>query len=144
MFHRRRCRLVPRWVVLGSTLDVWAVVVSLPTVTTTTVVMEALLAFLAANIELVYVLILSVIVGIEVISKVPSVLHTPLMSGANAIHGVVLIGAIVVFGNTSPSNTAAMVLGFLAVVLGTLNVVGGFVVTDRMLEMFAHRRQEQQ
>ncbi|KXB97270.1 MAG: NAD(P) transhydrogenase subunit alpha [Chlorobiota bacterium] len=106
--------------------------------------MEALLAFLAANIELVYVLILSVIVGIEVISKVPSVLHTPLMSGANAIHGVVLIGAIIVLGNASPSNTAAMVLGFLAVVLGTLNVVGGFVVTDRMLEMFAHRRQEQQ
>lgn len=114
------------------------------TVTTTTVAMEALLAFLAANIELVYVLILSVIVGIEVISKVPSVLHTPLMSGANAIHGVVLIGAIIVLGNASPSNTAAMVLGFLAVVLGTLNVVGGFVVTDRMLEMFAHRRREQQ
>lgn|GEM_PF-247114 len=144
MFHRRRCRLVPRWVVLSSALEVWGVVVSLPTVTTTTVVMEALLAFLAANIELVYVLILSVIVGIEVISKVPSVLHTPLMSGANAIHGVVLIGAIIVLGNASPSNTAAMVLGFLAVVLGTLNVVGGFVVTDRMLEMFAHRRQEQQ
>lgn len=144
MFHRRRCRLVPRWVVLSSALEVWGVVVSLPTVTTTTVVMEALLAFLAANIELVYVLILSVIVGIEVISKVPSVLHTPLMSGANAIHGVVLIGAIIVLGNASPSNTAAMVLGFLAVVLGTLNVVGGFVVTDRMLEMFAHRRREQQ
>ncbi|GIV57042.1 MAG: hypothetical protein KatS3mg040_1810 [Candidatus Kapaibacterium sp.] len=144
MFHRWRCRLVPRWVVLGSTLDVWAVVVSLPTVTTTTVVMEALLVFLAANIELVYVLILSVIVGIEVISKVPSVLHTPLMSGANAIHGVVLIGAIIVLGHASPSNTTAMVLGFLAVVLGTLNVVGGFVVTDRMLEMFAHRRREQQ
>lgn len=105
--------------------------------------MESLLAFLAANIELVYVLVLSVIVGIEVISKVPSVLHTPLMSGANAIHGVVLIGAIIVLGNASPSNTAAMVLGFLAVVLGTLNVVGGFVVTDRMLEMFAHRRREQ-
>jgi NAD(P) transhydrogenase subunit alpha len=144
MFHRRFSRVVPGLVVLGSALDVWAVVVSLPTVTTTTVAMEALLAFLAANIELVYVLILSVIVGIEVISKVPSVLHTPLMSGANAIHGVVLIGAIIVLGNASPSNTAAMVLGFLAVVLGTLNVVGGFVVTDRMLEMFAHRRQEQQ
>lgn len=144
MFHRRFSRVVPGLVVLGSALDVWAVVVSLPTVTTTTVAMEALLAFLAANIELVYVLILSVIVGIEVISKVPSVLHTPLMSGANAIHGVVLIGAIIVLGNASPSNTAAMVLGFLAVVLGTLNVVGGFVVTDRMLEMFAHRRREQQ
>ncbi len=106
--------------------------------------MASLLAFLAANIELVYVLILSVIVGIEVISKVPSVLHTPLMSGANAIHGVVLIGAIIVLGNASPSNTTAMVLGFLAVVLGTLNVVGGFVVTDRMLEMFAQRRRDKQ
>jgi NAD(P) transhydrogenase subunit alpha len=93
------------------------------------------------NIELVYVLILSVIVGIEVISKVPSVLHTPLMSGANAIHGVVLIGAIIVLGHASPTNTLAMVLGFFAVVLGTLNVVGGFVVTDRMLEMFSKRKQ---
>jgi NAD(P) transhydrogenase subunit alpha len=101
----------------------------------------ALLSWIAVNIELVYVLILSVIVGIEVISKVPSVLHTPLMSGANAIHGVVLIGAIIVLGHASPTNTLAMVLGFFAVVLGTLNVVGGFVVTDRMLEMFSKRKQ---
>jgi NAD(P) transhydrogenase subunit alpha len=103
--------------------------------------MDSLLSWIAVNIELVYVLILSVIVGIEVISKVPSVLHTPLMSGANAIHGVVLIGAIIVLGHASPTNTLAMVLGFFAVVLGTLNVVGGFVVTDRMLEMFSKRKQ---
>jgi len=103
--------------------------------------MDSLLSWIAVNIELVYVLILSVIVGIEVISKVPSVLHTPLMSGANAIHGVVLIGAIIVLGHASPTNTLAMVLGFFAVVLGTLNVVGGFVVTDRMLEMFSKHKQ---
>jgi NAD(P) transhydrogenase subunit alpha len=110
-------------------------------VTTFLVTMDSLLSWIAVNIELVYVLILSVIVGIEVISKVPSVLHTPLMSGANAIHGVVLIGAIIVLGHASPTNTLAMVLGFFAVVLGTLNVVGGFVVTDRMLEMFSKRKQ---
>jgi len=77
-----------------------------------------------------------IFVGVEVIGNVPAVLHTPLMSGANAIHGVVIIGAIIVMLNTEASNTLALVLGFLAVLLGTLNVVGGFVVTDRMLEMF--------
>ena len=86
--------------------------------------------------EMVYVIILSIILGIQVIESVPAVLHTPLMSGANAIHGVVIIGAIIIMGNASPDNIAALVLGFFAVVLGTLNVVGGFVVTDRMLEMF--------
>jgi NAD(P) transhydrogenase subunit alpha len=101
--------------------------------------MESLVTFLGTHIEMVYVLILSIFVGIEVIAKVPSVLHTPLMSGANAIHGVVLIGAIIVLGNASPENVAAQILGFVAVVLGTLNVVGGFVVTDRMLEMFRNR-----
>lgn len=75
-----------------------------------------------------------VFVGIELIGHVPSVLHTPLMSGANAIHGVVIIGSIIVMGQAE--STPALILGFLAVVLGTLNVVGGFVVTDRMLEMF--------
>lgn len=104
--------------------------------------MESLISFLGAHIEMVYVLILSILVGVEVISKVPSVLHTPLMSGANAIHGVVLIGAIIVLGHASPDNAAAMVLGFVAVVLGTLNVVGGFVVTDRMLEMFSNHRHQ--
>ena len=80
------------------------------------------------------IVILSIFLGIEVISHVPAVLHTPLMSGANAIHGVVIVGAIIVMGHAE--TTSALILGFLAVLLGTLNVVGGFVVTDRMLEMF--------
>jgi H+-translocating NAD(P) transhydrogenase subunit alpha len=92
--------------------------------------------FLTDNINMVYVLILSIFVGIEVIGKVPSVLHTPLMSGANAIHGVVIIGAIIVMLQAGESEIPVLALGFIAVILGTLNVVGGFVVTDRMLEMF--------
>ena len=80
------------------------------------------------------VFVLAAFVGIEVVSKVPSILHTPLMSGSNAIHGIVLVGALVVMGEAH--GTAQLVLGFLAVFLATLNVVGGFVVTDRMLEMF--------
>ena len=89
---------------------------------------------------MVYFVILSIFVGVEVIGGVPSVLHTPLMSGANAIHGVVIVGAIYVLLNVDPSNMLAMALGFLAVLLGTLNVVGGFVVTDRMLEMFKKKK----
>ena len=77
---------------------------------------------------------LMIFVGVELIGHVPSVLHTPLMSGANAIHGVVIIGSIIVMGQAE--STISLVLGFWAVVLGTVNVVGGFVVTDRMLEMF--------
>lgn len=96
--------------------------------------------WIALNQQTIYIVILMVFVGIEVISRVPSVLHTPLMSGANAIHGVVIIGAIIVMGKAETSNYAALILGFLAVVLGTLNVVGGFVVTDRMLEMFKSKR----
>ena len=92
---------------------------------------------------MIYLVILMVFVGIEVIGRVPSVLHTPLMSGANAIHGVVVIGAIIVMGETESNNYGALVLGFLAVVLGTLNVVGGFVVTDRMLEMFKSKKENQ-
>jgi proton-translocating NAD(P)+ transhydrogenase subunit alpha len=98
--------------------------------------MEALLAFAYDNMDMIYIVILSIILGIEVIESVPAVLHTPLMSGANAIHGVVVVGAIIIMGKASPDNTLALILGFLAVILGTLNVVGGFVVTDRMLEMF--------
>ncbi|MEO6883295.1 MAG: NAD(P) transhydrogenase subunit alpha [Bacteroidia bacterium] len=98
--------------------------------------MEHIISFFGIHIQLLYILILSIFVGIEVIGKVPSVLHTPLMSGANAIHGVVIVGAILVMLDADPTNILALSLGFLAVVLGTLNVVGGFVVTDRMLEMF--------
>lgn len=84
------------------------------------------------------IFILSVFVGVEVISKVSSTLHTPLMSGANAIHGIILIGAILVAG-TADSN-GALIVGLIAVVLATVNMVGGFVVTDRMLEMFSGRK----
>ncbi|MFM8569552.1 MAG: NAD(P) transhydrogenase subunit alpha [Candidatus Kapaibacterium sp.] len=101
--------------------------------------MNDILLFISRHIEMIYIVILSIFVGIEVISKVPAVLHTPLMSGANAIHGVVIIGALIVMGHTDPSNISGMVLGFIAVVLGTLNVVGGFVVTDRMLERFKQK-----
>ena len=80
------------------------------------------------------VFVLAAFVGYEVISKVPSVLHTPLMSGSNAIHGIILVGTMLVLGEAH--GAAQLTLGFLAVVLATLNVVGGFVVTDRMLEMF--------
>jgi len=90
--------------------------------------------------EYLTVFILSVFVGIEVISKVPSILHTPLMSGSNAIHGVILVGAMLVLGQAT--TTPETILGVLAVFLATLNVVGGFVVTDRMLEMFKGKPQE--
>lgn len=98
--------------------------------------MEQILEFFLAHKVMIYMLVLSIFVGVEVISKVPAVLHTPLMSGANAIHGVVIVGAIIVMGQAKSDDTLSLILGFLAVILGTLNVVGGFVVTDRMLEMF--------
>ena len=84
------------------------------------------------------IFILSVFVGIEVISKVSSTLHTPLMSGANAIHGVILLGAIIVTGSTD--NDVALVVGLVAIVLAAVNMVGGFVVTDRMLQMFTRKK----
>lgn len=102
--------------------------------------MESILNWLHTHIEIIYIVILSVFLGIEVIGRVPSVLHTPLMSGANAIHGVVIIGAIIVMGRVEPGSYVALIIGFLAVILGTLNVVGGFVVTDRMLEMFKKKK----
>jgi len=80
------------------------------------------------------IFVLAAFVGYEVVSKVPSILHTPLMSGSNAIHGIILVGTMLVLGQAH--GAAQLTLGFLAVVLATLNVVGGFVVTDRMLEMF--------
>lgn len=89
--------------------------------------------------NLVTVFVLAAFVGFEVISKVPSILHTPLMSGTNAIHGVVLVGSIIVLGHAN--GVLELTLGFVAVVLATVNVVGGFVVTDRMLEMFKGRQQ---
>ena len=89
---------------------------------------------------MIYIFILLIFVGIEVIGHVPAVLHTPLMSGANALSGVVIVGAILVMLDTDPDNLLALALGFVAIVLGILNVVGGFVVTDRMLEMFKKKK----
>jgi len=100
--------------------------------------MEEILKFFLEYKEAIFVIILSIFLGIEVISHVPAVLHTPLMSGSNAIHGVVIIGAIIVMGHAQA--TLSLVFGFIAVILGTLNVVGGFVVTDRMLEMFKKKK----
>src|ERR1051325_1409455 len=96
--------------------------------------MQDLYLFFLKHYQLITIVILSIFLGIEVISRVPSVLHTPLMSGANAIHGVVIIGAIIVMGSAPADDYLALILGFLAVILGTLNVVGGFVVTDRRSE----------
>jgi H+-translocating NAD(P) transhydrogenase subunit alpha len=84
------------------------------------------------------IFILSVFVGIEVISKVSSTLHTPLMSGANAIHGVILLGAIIVTGSTD--NNLALAVGLVAIVLAAVNMIGGFLVTDRMLQMFVRKK----
>lgn len=100
--------------------------------------MEEILKFFLEYKEMIFIIILSIFLGIEVISHVPAVLHTPLMSGSNAIHGVVIIGAIIVMGHAE--STLSLIFGFIAVILGTLNVVGGFVVTDRMLEMFKKKK----
>ena len=87
------------------------------------------------TLAMIYIFILAIFTGVEVISRVPTVLHTPLMSGANAIHGIVLIGGVILLGYAG-DNDVQLALGIIAVIFGTLNVVGGFVVTDRMLEMF--------
>jgi NAD(P) transhydrogenase subunit alpha len=100
--------------------------------------MNEIFQFISAHQLMIYLIILMIFVGVELIEKVPSVLHTPLMSGANAIHGVIIIGSIIVMGQAE--NVFATILGFIAVCLGTLNVVGGFVVTDRMLEMFKKKK----
>jgi H+-translocating NAD(P) transhydrogenase subunit alpha len=95
-------------------------------------------ARMSEDMALLTIFVLSCFVGFEVISKVSTVLHTPLMSGANAIHGVILVGAIIATGQTE--GTAGLVLGLVAILLATLNLVGGFVVTDRMREMFGRGR----
>ena len=102
--------------------------------------MEALLHFIGENLLMVYILTFAVFLGMEVISKVPTVLHTPLMSGANAISGVVVIGAILLIRQASADNYLVLILGFLGIALGMVNVVGGFAVTDRMLDMFKKKK----
>src|SRR5213592_4842174 len=106
--------------------------------------MNSLLNWITVNQQIIYIVILMIFVGIEVIGRVPSVLHTPLMSGANAIHGVVIIGAIIVMGKDEDDNYLALKLGYIAVVLGTLNVVGVFVVTERTLKMIKKKPKKQE
>ena len=102
--------------------------------------MDLILSFLTENIVMIYILVLAVFLGMEVISKVPTVLHTPLMSGANAISGVVIIGAIILIRNSEPDNYFVLIIGFFGIVMATINVVGGFAVTNRMLEMFKKKK----
>ncbi len=92
------------------------------------------------NILFIYLLIFTIVLGFEIISKVPTVLHTPLMSGANAVSGVVILGAILLIRQSEADDYVSLSLGFIGVVLGMLNAVGGFVVTDRMLEMFKKKK----
>ncbi len=102
--------------------------------------MASVATFFIENQEMIFLVILAIFLGVEVISNVPAILHTPLMSGSNAISGVVIMGAIIVIGYANPDDTLSLVFGLLAVVLGTLNVVGGFAVTGRMLAMFKKRK----
>ena len=102
--------------------------------------MEQAIQFLGDNLTMVYLLVFASYLGMEIISKVPTVLHTPLMSGANAVSGVVIIGAIILIRQADPADYAVMILGVLGIILATINVVGGYAVTDRMLEMFKKRK----
>ena len=103
--------------------------------------MESVLQFFYANKEAIFIIALTIFLGLEVISNVPSVLHTPLMSGANAISGVIIIGGIILVGHADITTlNLNLVLGIFAILFGTLNVAGGFVVTDRMLEMFKKKK----
>ncbi len=102
--------------------------------------MESIFLFFDENLLLIYLLIFTIILGFELISNVPTILHTPLMSGANAISGVVIIGAILLIRNADPTDYLTLSLGALGVVLGSINVVGGFAVTNRMLKMFNKKK----
>lgn len=102
--------------------------------------MDSIIQFITDNIEMLYILVFAIYLGMEIISKVPTVLHTPLMSGANAISGVVVIGAIILIRNTEPGNYLMLVIGMLGIALATINVIGGFAVTDRMLHMFKKKK----
>ena len=94
------------------------------------------------DINLLTIFILAIFVGNEVISKVPSILHTPLMSGANAISGIVILGAVILIRNTSPDNYTVLVLASIALFVGSINVFGGFLVTNRMLSMFSKKNKK--
>lgn len=102
--------------------------------------MNEILNFLSDNLDVIYILTFAIFLGFEVISKIPTVLHTPLMSGSNAISGVVLIGAILLIRVTEPTNYITLIVATLGIILGTINLVGGFAVTHRMLEMFKKKK----
>ena len=102
--------------------------------------MDYIMQFIIDNIEMLYILVFAIFLGMEVIGKVPTVLHTPLMSGANAISGVVVIGAIILIRNADPVNYLILIIGMLGIALATVNVIGGFAVTDRMLQMFKKKK----
>ena len=102
--------------------------------------MNSVIQFITENIEMLYILVFAIYLGMEIISKVPTVLHTPLMSGANAISGVVVIGAIILIRNANPTDYLMLTIGMLGIALATINVIGGFAVTDRMLQMFKKKK----
>tara|TARA_B100001027_G_C16154085_1_gene279502 strand:+ start:220 stop:537 length:318 start_codon:yes stop_codon:yes gene_type:complete len=102
--------------------------------------MSEIINFLIQNEVLIYLLLFTVLLGFEVISKVPSVLHTPLMSGANAISGIVILGAIILIRSTDSENYFTLVIASVALFIGSINVFGGFFVTNRMLEMFNKKK----
>ncbi len=102
--------------------------------------MEQAIQFLGENTNMVYLLVFASFLGMEIISKVPTVLHTPLMSGANAISGVVIIGAIILIRQAEPTDYLVMLFGVLGIILAAINVVGGYAVTDRMLDMFKKKK----
>jgi H+-translocating NAD(P) transhydrogenase subunit alpha len=104
--------------------------------------MEIITQFITENVVMIYILALGIFLGMEVISKVPTVLHTPLMSGANAVSGVVIIGAIWLIRNAEPDNYFVLIIGFFGIALATINVVGGFAVTNRMLQMFKKKKKK--
>ncbi len=104
--------------------------------------MEAFIQFLSENLQMIYILVFAVLLGTEVISKVPTVLHTPLMSGANAISGVVVIGAIILIRQAKPDDYLVLILGFCGITLAMINVVGGYAVTHRMLDMFKKKKKD--
>lgn len=104
--------------------------------------MDTIINFLAENQAMIFILVLAIFLGTEVISKVPTVLHTPLMSGANAVSGVVVIGAIILIRAAEADDYLVLSLGFLGIALAMINVVGGYAVTGRMLEMFKKKKKE--
>jgi NAD(P) transhydrogenase subunit alpha len=101
-----------------------------------------MLNFITENQAPFYFIVLCIFLGIEIISNVPAILHTPLMSGANAIHGVILVGAIIVMKEVDPTDYVNLTLGFIAVFLGTMNISGGFFVTGRILSMFSSKKKK--